>query len=111
MLYEVITPNPGDIGFDYSYIMAATADRVPCIWIENGKAIGLSADDPVMVSYTKNFEGEPTGKENPELLRMHPSHGHNMSIVNGISRIGYMKGGKSALWRDQDIQDSRNNFV
>ncbi len=102
----IIKPNPSDIGFDYSYIMAATADRVPCIWIENGRAIGISADDPVQVSYKKNFYGEPTGKENPELLRMHPSHGHNQSIVNGISRIGYMKGGKSALWRDQDIQDS-----
>lgn len=37
---------------------------------------------------------------------MHPSHGHDQSIVNGISRIGYMKGGKSALWRDEDIADS-----
>lgn len=26
-----------DIGFDYSYIMAATADRVPCVFIENGR--------------------------------------------------------------------------
>ena len=26
-----------DIGFDYSYIMAATADRVPCVFIENGQ--------------------------------------------------------------------------
>ena len=103
---SLITPNASDIGFDYSYIMAATGDRVPCVWVENGKGVGLSSDDPVEVNYKKNFEGEPTGKENPELLRLHPSHGHNMSIVNGISRIGYMKGGKSALWRDQDIQDS-----
>ena len=29
-----------------------------------------------------------------------------MSIVNGISRIGYMKGGGRALWRDEDIADS-----
>lgn len=29
-----------------------------------------------------------------------------MSIVNGISRIGYMKGGGKALWRDEDIADS-----
>lgn len=101
-----LTPNPNDLGFDYSYIMAATADRVPCIWIEDGMAVGLSADDPVQVNYYRNFPGEPTGKDNPELLRVHPSHGHNQSIVNGISRIGYMKGGKSALWRDQDIQDS-----
>ena len=102
----LVSPNPSDIGFEFSHIMAATADRVPCIWIENGRALGLSPDDPVEVSYTKNFPGEPTGKDNPELLRLHPSHGHDMSIVNGISRIGYMRGGKSALWRDQDIQDS-----
>lgn len=101
-----IKPNPSDIGFDYSYIMAATGDRVPCIWIENGYAQGISSDDPVEVNYKKNFPGQPTGRENPELLRMQPSHGHDMSIVNGISRIGYMKGGKSALWRDEDIQDS-----
>ena len=31
-----ISPALADIGFDYSYIMAATADRVPCVFIENG---------------------------------------------------------------------------
>ena len=103
---SVVKPNPSDIGFDYSYIMAATADRTPCMFMENGKGVGLDPNDPVYVSYTENFPGEPTGKDNPELLRMHPSHGHDQSIVNGISRIGYMKGGKSALWRDEDIADS-----
>jgi hypothetical protein len=43
---------------------------------------------------------------NPEMLTMHPSHGHDMAIVNGISRIGYMQGGKSALWKDENIADS-----
>lgn len=103
---NVVKPNPSDIGFDYSYIMAATADRTPCMFMENGKGVGLDPNDPVYVSYTENFPGEPTGKDNPELLRIHPSHGHDQSIVNGISRIGYMKGGKSALWRDEDIADS-----
>jgi len=102
----VVKPNPSDIGFDYSYIMAATADRTPCMFMENGKGVGLDPNDPVYVSYKENFPGEPTGKDNPELLRVHPSHGHDQSIVNGISRIGYMKGGKSALWRDEDIADS-----
>ncbi len=102
----IVKPNPEDIGFDYSYIMAATADRTPCIYMENGKGVGLDPNDPVYVSYKENFTGEPTGKDNPELLRLHPSHGHEQSIVNGISRIGYMKGGKSALWRDEDIADS-----
>ena len=29
-----------------------------------------------------------------------------MAIVNGISRIGYMRGGKTALWKDENIADS-----
>ncbi len=98
---------PANLGFDYHYIMAATADRVPCVYIENGRVADYDPKAPISVSYIKNFEGEPTGKANPELLtKLHPSHGHNQSIVNGISRIGYMKGGGRALWRDEDIADS-----
>ena len=96
-----------DIGFDHHYIMAATADRVPCVFIENGKVANYDPSDPIEVSYTKNFPGEPTGKDNPELLyNLHPSNGHDMSIVNGISRIGFMKGGGKALWKDENIADS-----
>lgn len=100
-----IRPGLQDIGFDFSFIMAATADRVPCVYIENSRAVNLDLNDPIEVSYLKPFEGEPTGKKNPELLRLHPSHGHDMGIVDGISRIGFMRGGKSALWRDEDIAD------
>jgi arylsulfatase A-like enzyme len=100
-----ITPGPSDIGFNYSFIMAATGDRVPCVFVENEYVRNLDPKDPISVDYEKNFDGEPTGKLNPELLKMHPSHGHDMSIVNGISRIGYMKGGKSALWKDEEIAD------
>jgi arylsulfatase A-like enzyme len=100
-----ITPGLKDIGFDYSYIIAATADRVPCVFVENGKVVNLDPNDPIEVSYKKPFEGEPTGVKNPELLRMHPSEGHNMAIVDGIPRIGYMRGGKSALWHDENIAD------
>lgn len=97
----------GDLGFDYSYIMAATADRVPCVFIENGKVANYDPTSPIEVSYIKNFEGEPTGKKNPELLyNLKPSHGHDQSIVNGISRIGFMKGGGKALWKDENIADS-----
>ena len=97
----------GDLGFDYHYIMAATADRVPCVFIENGKVANYDPSDPIEVSYTKNFPGEPTDKDNPELLyNLHPSNGHDMSIVNGISRIGFMKGGGKALWKDENIADS-----
>ena len=101
-----------DIGFDYHYIMAATADRVPCVYIENGKVANYDPSAPIEVSYFKNFPGEPTGKDNPELCyNMKSSHGHNMSIVNGIGRIGYMKGGGKALWKDENIADSITNHA
>lgn len=102
-----ISPALPDIGFDYSYIMAATADRVPCVFIENSSVANYDPSAPIYVSYNQNFEGEPTGSSNPELLyNLKSSHGHNNSIVNGIGRIGYMKGGGKALWKDEDIADS-----
>lgn len=101
-----ISPGPNEVGFDYSYIMAATQDRVPTVYIENGMVENLDPNDPIEVSYEKNFEGEPTGKDNPELLKMKWHHGHNNSIVNGIPRIGFMKGGESAKWVDEDMADT-----
>lgn len=101
----LIKPNLRDIGFDYSYIMAATGDRVPCVYIENGRVVNLDPQDPIEVSYTTPFEGEPTALTHPELLTLYPSQGHDQSIIRGIPRIGYMKGGKAALWKDQDIAD------
>lgn len=104
---ERLSPSPADLGFDEHYIMAATADRVPCVFIENGVVAGYDSTAPIEVSYKTNFAGEPTGRDNPELLyNLKSSHGHNMSIVNGIGRIGYMKGGGSALWKDENIADS-----
>ena len=103
----VLDESPADIGFDESYIMAATADRVPCVFIENGRVANYDASAPIEVSYQENFPGEPTGERNPELLtKLRSSHGHNMSIVNGIGRIGYMRGGGKALWQDENIADS-----
>jgi len=102
---EAISPGPNEVGFDYSYIMAATQDRVPTVYIENGLVVGLDPDDPIQIDYQNNFEGEPTGKDNPELLTMKWHHGHNSSIVNGIPRIGYMKGGEKAKWSDIDMAD------
>ncbi|MDO4165463.1 MAG: arylsulfatase [Bacteroides sp.] len=104
-----VTPGPQDIGFDYSFLMAATADRVPCVWIENRRVANYDASAPIYVSYKQPFEGEPLGKDHPELLtklKPSPNHGHNQAIVNGISRIGYMKGGGDALWQDENIADT-----
>lgn len=100
-----ISPSLSDIGFDYSYIMAATNDRVPCVYVRNGVVDRLDPADPILVNYQTNFEGEPTGRDNPELLKMRASHGHNFSIINGVGRIGYMKGGTAARWVDEDMAE------
>lgn len=100
-----VTPGANEIGFDYSCLIAATNDRVPTVYVENGFVVGLDPNDPIEVDYEHNFEGEPTALENPEMLKMNWSHGHNNSIVNGIPRIGYMKGGEKARWKDEDMAD------
>jgi arylsulfatase A-like enzyme len=100
-----ISPGPNQVGFDYSHILAATQDRVPTVYIENGRVVNLDPNDPIQVDYDKNFEGEPTAISNPELLTMKWHHGHNNSIVNGIPRIGFMKGGEQAKWSDVDMAD------
>ena len=102
-----IKPGPREVGFDYSFIIPATGDRTPCVFVENGRVAGYDPRDPIRVSYTAKVGDEPTGKENPDLLtKMKPSHGHDMTIVNGISRIGWMTGGKAARWKDEDIADT-----
>lgn len=103
---ERIGPGPNEVGFDYSYIMAATQDRVPTVYIEDGKVRNLDLNDPIEVSYEENFPGEPTALTHPEMLKMMWDHGHNNSIVNGIPRIGFMKGGDSAKWVDENMADT-----
>lgn len=101
-----IKPGPNEIGFTHAYHMAATGDRVPCVYLENGRVAGLDPADPIRVSYGEKIGGDPTGKENPDLLKMGLTHGHDCTIVNGISRIGYMTGGKAARWKDEDMADT-----
>jgi arylsulfatase A-like enzyme len=100
-----ISPGPNEVGFEYAYILAATQDRVPTVYIKDGNVVGLDPDDPIEIDYKNNFEGEPTGLDNPEMLTMKWEHGHNSSIVNGIPRIGFMKGGETAKWSDVDMAD------
>jgi arylsulfatase A-like enzyme len=106
---ENIKPGPLEVGFDYSFILPSTGDRVPCVYMENHRIVDLDPKDPIRVSYSEKVGDEPTGYENPELLKMMYSHGHNNTIINGISRIGYMTGGKAARWVDEDIADVLTN--
>lgn len=100
-----ITPGPREVGFDYSFIFPATADRVPTVFLENQQVVGADPADPILVNYAANPGHEPTGKQNPELLKMKasPNHGHDGTIVNGIGRIGFMQGGRTARWTDEEM--------
>lgn len=100
-----ISPGPLEIGFDYAFILPSTGDRVPTVYVENHHVLNLNPQDPIQVNYKEKVGDWPTGKENPELLTTMFSHGHDNTIVNGVSRIGFMAGGKEALWRDKDMAD------
>lgn len=100
-----IKPGPLEIGFDESFLIPATGDRVPCVYVENHHVVGLDPADPIEVSFAGPIGDEPTGLSHPELLKMKWHHGHNATIINGISRIGFMSGGKAARWIDEDMAD------
>lgn len=100
-----LKPGPNETGFDYSFIFPATADRVPTVFLENHRIVALDPADPIQVDYKNKVGNDPTGIENPELLKMKssPGQGHNNTIVNGIGRIGYMSGGQQARWTDEEM--------
>ncbi len=98
-----VAPGPLEIGFDYSYLIPATGDRVPCVLVENHHVVGLDKEDPIEVSYKQKVGNDPTGIENYGMLRYGADHEHAKTIVNGVSRIGYMSGGNAARWRDETV--------
>lgn len=100
-----IAPGPEAVGFDYSFLIPATGDRVPTVYTENGRVVGLDPNDPIEVSYDGKIGDEPTGAARPDLLTMKHSHGHDATIVNGIGRIGHMTGGRAARWKDEEMAD------
>ncbi len=109
---KTVEPGPRAIGFDYAFLLPATNDRVPCVYLENGRVVNHDPDDPISVSYSQPVDDSapgtayPDGRENPEAMTYYrSSHGHNNSVINGIGRIGYMKGGEQALWDDESMAD------
>lgn len=100
---KYIGPGPMEVGFNYSFIVPATLDRVPCVYVDGHRVANLNPKDPIKVDYTKKIGNYPTGLEEPQLLKFKGDVQHSNTIINGISRIGYMSGGKSALWKDEDM--------
>ncbi len=104
-----VKPGPLEVGFDYSFLLPSTNDRVPCVYLENHRVVNLDPSDPLFVG--KKPAGVvcteyPDGKKDRAAMTYYASsHGHNASVINGIGRIGYQWGGKSALWNDETMAD------
>jgi arylsulfatase A len=102
---EELNPGPLEIGFDYSFLLPTTNDRVPQVYVENHRVLNLDPKDPLWVGKKKPSPDHPTGVTHRKTLKMDWSHGHNSTIHNGISRIGFYTGGHAARFRDEDLAD------
>jgi arylsulfatase A-like enzyme len=100
-----LKPGPLEIGFDYSFLLPTTNDRVPQVYVENRRVLNLDPADPLWVGDKKPDENHPTGLTHRDTLKMDWTHGHNSTIHNGISRIGFYTGGEAARFRDEDLAD------
>ncbi|MGB0744801.1 MAG: sulfatase family protein [Opitutales bacterium] len=110
-----IAPGPEALGFDHHFIIPASNDRLPTVYVENGKVVGLDPEDPITVQrgrYKNPIPDDVPGTRYPIAL-LEPDavtvykgdHAHSGAVINGIGRIGKMRGGKSALFKDEAITD------
>ncbi len=102
----LLKPGPLEIGFDHCFLLPTTNDRVPQVYVEDHRVLNLDPADPLWVGRKKPSEDHPTGITHRSTLKMDWSHGHNSTIHNGISRIGFYTGGHAARFRDEDLADA-----
>ncbi|MFK7851649.1 MAG: arylsulfatase [Akkermansiaceae bacterium] len=100
-----LKPGPLEIGFDQAFLLPTTNDRVPQVYVKDHRVHNLDPKDPLWVGKKKPSPDHPTGKTHRDTLKMDWTHGHNGTIHNGISRIGFYTGGHAARFRDEDLGD------
>ncbi len=110
-----LKPGPLEIGFDTCFLLPTTNDRVPQVYVHDHRVPNLDPADPLWVgddqpsadqpSADQPSADHPTGLTHRDTLKMDWSHGHNSTIHNGISRIGFYTGGHAARFRDEDLAD------
>jgi arylsulfatase A-like enzyme len=100
-----LKPGPLEIGFDTCFLLPTTNDRVPQVYVSDHRVLNLDPADPLWVGNEKPSPDHPTGISHRDTLKMDWSHGHNATIHNGISRIGFYTGGHAARFRDEDLAD------
>ena len=100
-----LKPGPLEFGFDTCFLLPTTNDRVPQVYVKDHRVLNLDPKDPLWVGRKKPSEDHPTGITHRDTLKMDWTHGHNSTIHNGISRIGFYTGGHAARFRDEDLAD------
>ncbi|MCR9243737.1 MAG: arylsulfatase [bacterium] len=104
-----VAPGPLELGFGYSFLLPSTNDRVPCVYLDGHRVVGLDPVDPLYVGKAPtDFRGTvfPNGKQDRAAMTYYPSsHGHNDSVIGGIGRIGRQWGGAAAVWNDETMAD------
>ncbi|MFK7740073.1 MAG: arylsulfatase [Planctomycetota bacterium] len=105
-----VKPGPLEVGFDVSFLLPSTNDRVPCVYLDGHRVLGLDPKDPLFVGRKRpaSFAGTeyPNGKIDRDAMTYYPSsHGHDNSVIGGIGRIGFQWGGQSAVWDDEKMAD------
>jgi arylsulfatase A-like enzyme len=101
-----LRPGPAEIGFDYHFLLPTTNDRVPQVYVENSRVLNLDPNDPIALHKTSPSPEHPNGIDHRDKLKMDWTHGHNQTLHNGISRIGFYTGGNKARFRDEDLADA-----
>jgi arylsulfatase A-like enzyme len=100
-----LKPGPLDVGFHHCLLLPTTNDRVPQVLVEDRKVRGLDPQDPLWVGDEKPSADHVTGISHRGTLKLDWDYGHNGTIHNGISRIGFYTGGAKARFRDEDLAD------
>jgi arylsulfatase A len=73
--------------------------------VEGNRVRNLDPTDPLWVGEQSPGEEHRTGLNSRESLKMDWRVGHNGTIHNGVSRIGFYTGGTKARFRDEDLSD------
>lgn len=100
-----LRPGPLDIGFHDCLLLPTTNDRVPQVLVKGDRVLNLDPRNPLWVGDKLPSADHPTGLTHRHDLKMDWSHGHNGTIHNRVSRIGFYTGGDEARFRDEDLSD------
>jgi arylsulfatase A-like enzyme len=85
-----LAPGPLEIGFDTFFGFPATNDRMPTVYVRDHGVVGLDPADPIRCTFD-----QAAAKRD------------GLSAWSaGRNRIGWMSGGKAALWNDATIGDT-----